>query len=290
MAGWLVHVGIVGLLMPAFAMPPPRLSPKHTHADREDGPDGLKLERTHRGGFRHRDRDNGFEATIHPDGSVTFRDITRAKAKTSYKPDPDGTVGGMLRGPYAPQQSPNEATGNPILPPSPYGAAPIILSAGTSIGGLADIGADGRRSAKRAFLRSTQDMRDRMARAAERRRLRRALVGLRLRLSELWNDPARTAAQKRAALFALWDEAEERPVVALGAAGASMQPGAPAPLTRSGAGERARRRIEAFIRIVAPKGSAQAYGPAELRALNRRRTSHQRFAPYRTAAPHTARP
>ncbi len=88
------------MLAPA---PAPNLKPGTVATDGDVGPRGIELQRGRGGSFRHRDRVNGFDATIHADGRVTFRNVTRMKRRTNYNPDDDGTVGGMLRGPYDPQ-------------------------------------------------------------------------------------------------------------------------------------------------------------------------------------------
>ena len=49
----------------------------------------------------------------------------------------------------------------------------------------------------------------------------------------------------------------------------------------------ARERIEKFIRRHAPKGSPEALSSPELRDMNERRLSTQRFDPY-TPSPHTS--
>ena len=105
-------------------------------------------------------------------------------------------------------------------------------------------------------------------------------------------------------LFELWDEADEDETdvdeprepqtISFGAMTADLDPDARPPVAapadrlsanadarRRSAGEQARRRIEAFIRTMAPRGSAHAFTNAELERLNARRRSRQRFDPYR---------
>ena len=46
------------------------------------------------------------------------------------------------------------------------------------------------------------------------------------------------------------------------------------------AGRDARRRMERFIRDMAPRGTPRAYPNTQLRELNRHRRSERQFAPY----------
>jgi hypothetical protein len=78
------------------------------------------------------------------------------------------------------------------------------------------------------------------------------------RARTIWGDDAISPAERRVRLFELWDACDED--------------------TR--AGREARQRIERFVREVAPRGSPRAYPAAQLRELNRHRSSTARFAPY----------
>ena len=279
--------------------PVPRPDPQSLGVETPQGPDGVELRRAPGGGFRHRDREAGFEATIHPDGRVTFRNIARGSVETNLTPDDDGTVGSLLRGPYSPVPRFGDETGNPEIDFGPYGAPTILLTVGAqaAVPGLADMAALGERmSAKRAFLQQTEDLRARLARSSDTERVRRALLRLPAQLLGVWTNEALTFAERRAIVFELWDEAEElapqpepSPGISFGAASATLETAtataAPssndADARRQVAAERARRRIEAFIRKVAPLGSAHAFTPAELKRLNADRQSRQRFDPYR---------
>jgi len=75
---------------------------------------------------------------------------------------------------------------------------------------------------------------------------------------KIWADDSISPAERRGRLFELWDECDED----------------------ARAGREARQRIERFVREVAPRGSPRAYPEAQLRELNRRRTSTALFAPY----------
>jgi hypothetical protein len=111
--------------------------------------------------------------------------------------------------------------------------------------------------AKQRFLDDTRERRADMA-TAERARLGgEAVYRLGERLAKIWGDEGRSARERRALLFGLWDECEENE-----------------------AGRTARASILGFIRRRLPAGGSDAYPAAELEELNRRRTSHAAFAPY----------
>ena len=288
-------IAIVALLAAdgvGAAPPRPVVPGAATASANEVTPGQLKLKRTAGGGFRHQDRAAGFEATIHADGTVSFRDIPRLGLNIDHDIEDDGTVSALFRGPYAPQQDAIEETGNPRVYDGGYGPAPIIIGVGGNLPGAFDTG---RKGPKAAFLRDTAGLRAKLAASAERKRIAVALVRLGGELLALWRDHRRPIAERRAIIFARWDELQESPPdppppepLTLGAAGVHL--GVPAPASvasrpfrqdrKQTAGELARRRIEAFIRKVAPRGSAQAFTPAELRRFNAGRRSHQRFDPY----------
>lgn len=91
------------------------------------------------------------------------------------------------------------------------------------------------------------------AREAEREtELRRIPV----RCARLWADEAMPAAERRARLFALWDD-----------------------LSEEEADRPARDAVLAFVRESLPPGSAEAFSAEELEALNASRDSIERFAP-----------
>jgi hypothetical protein len=71
-----------------------------------------------------------------------------------------------------------------------------------------------------------------------------------------------SAARRRELVFAIWDECSEE-------SDATADYGA-----------MARATIVAIVREAYPAGSERAYQPTELLALNERRSSRERFAPY----------
>jgi hypothetical protein len=113
-------------------------------------------------------------------------------------------------------------------------------------------------------LKLLDDTRDERAALGEKYRANRLDASrelMRKTLVQLWRttlDPA----QRRAALFELWDECAE-------GEGPTGQ-----------AGEQARVVVIDWIREHLPLGSPDAYRPDELAALVAKRTSRQAFAPY----------
>ncbi|UJR87325.1 MULTISPECIES: hypothetical protein [Sandaracinus] len=107
------------------------------------------------------------------------------------------------------------------------------------------------------FLDETEELRDRLTDAHAARERAAALPRLRARVRRIWA-ASRPAADRRRALFELWDDASEDDV-----------------------GRSAREAIERFVREEFPEGSADAYSDCEIEHLNASRESTGRFAPYR---------
>ncbi|HEY5933604.1 MAG TPA: hypothetical protein VIU61_03185 [Kofleriaceae bacterium] len=116
-------------------------------------------------------------------------------------------------------------------------------------------------SRKQKILDQTRDERVRIGTAYRADQLARSPELVRRNLVALWRtttDPA----QRRTALFEIWDECGE----GTDAAGV--------------AGDRARIMVIGWIRKHLPQGARGAYTASELDTLNARRTSRQRFVPY----------
>ena len=116
---------------------------------------------------------------------------------------------------------------------------------------------------KRKIAEATFEDRLCLAREAARRRQQEGLFNLNEHLEWLRHLPGLTRPQLREVVFDLWDECMDT--------GADGEPNL---------GAAARAGILAFIRRVLPPGTADAYTPAELVALNERRTSRNPFDPY----------
>lgn len=116
-------------------------------------------------------------------------------------------------------------------------------------------------SRKLKILDQTRDERARAGGVYRAEQLDRSAELVQLNLEALWRhtpDPA----ERRAALFAVWDECEE---------GASM---------RGEAGERARKMIIGWIRAKLPRGTEGAFTADEIAKHDGARRSQQRFVPY----------
>jgi hypothetical protein len=267
--------------------PPPRLPPPTSVRTKADG---ARLQRQDDGSLRQVDGEARFVGTIHRDGRVEIRDLpdlrvefttgrgvvdwmlgfTRAVQRpTKDRPD--------LETP-APDREDKTEAGVQLMPPSPYGPAPILLGVGGRFGGVADLalrrGQRKQARAKQEFLDSTAPLRAALVRTQVQEQQRAARARLGQDLSTAWRDRSRTLAERRRELFERWDECEE----------AIAEAASEADLERGRGGEELRRRIEAFVRQVAPAGSAHAFDEAELSRLNARRRSRQRFDPYGRAS------
>lgn len=108
------------------------------------------------------------------------------------------------------------------------------------------------------FMRETETMREELqdaARARERTQLARQMAG---RVQHVWDTVERTEESRRRRIFSLWDGCAEG----------------------DADGDAARRAILGWVRSHLPAGSASAFTPAELAAMNGRRQSSAAFAPY----------
>jgi hypothetical protein len=297
--GMAMGLGALVLAAQARAAPPPRPRLPPPTSLRTDA-DGVRLRRQADGSLRQVDTEAGFVGTVHGDGRVEIRDIPDGRVEFTTG---RATVDWMLNfvravqsptkdrpdlEPPPPDREDRTNAGVQLTPPSPYGPAPILVGVGGRFGGAADLalrkGQRKQARAKQEFLDSTAPIRAALTRAHVREQQRAAQLRLGQDLATLWRDETRPLAERRRALFELWDDCEE------------SMPGRAAPLgdepnldrgaasevdaERGRGGELMRRRIEAFVRRVAPAGSARAFDEAELSRLNARRHSRQRFDPY----------
>ncbi len=129
---------------------------------------------------------------------------------------------------------------------------------------------------KKKLLKATATMRLHMAIAFAEKNIDRQLTRLHRDLLEIWSSdkPPHT---RRGLIFETWDDCEDSLVVPLGDASGK----APSlDELRLRAGTRARAKVIAFIRRHLPAGSPDAFTARELVAMNERRNSRERFAPY----------
>jgi len=266
----------------AAPAPRPRLPPPPSlRTDAE----GTRFERRADGALQQVNAEGRFVGVVYDDGRVDIFDLpdTRVEFTTGgavvdwmlgfaravespTKDRPD------LETP-APDREQKTTAGVQLMPPSPYGPAPILISVGGRFGGAADLavrrGQRKQARAKQEFLDSTAPLRAALARAHEQEQRRTARVRLGQDLAALWRDESRSLADRKRELFERWDECEE-----------AMEGGSETDAERGREGEEVRRKIEAFVRQVAPSGSPQAFDAAELSRLNAGRRSRQRFDPY----------
>jgi hypothetical protein len=114
---------------------------------------------------------------------------------------------------------------------------------------------------KLALLNQTREERAQRGQVYRSEQLDRSAELVRKNLDALWASTA-DPAQRKEALFELWDECEEGD-------GASGE-----------AGQRARGQVVGWIRARLPAGSPGAFTTDEIARLSARRTSKQAFAPY----------
>jgi len=292
MARWSsgVIVVITTVTAPAIAAaalappPPPRLPAPHRIRRQSDE---TRLERRDDGSLRYVDREANFVGIIEPDGRVRIRDTPGIEPDLRTGVETMDWVMEMGRavvrpGPHdrpdletpAPEDGAAKAdAAAERMPPSPYGPAPILVSLGVRMGGLSDLllrrGQRKNVRAKQAFLDQTAPMRDAMLRRESREQQQAAMLMLGQLLATVWRDRSLSVEARKRAVFEWWDECEE------------AQPGVgPDEAERRAQAEQMRRRIERFVRRVAPPGQPMAYTRRELQRLNAGRQSRQRFEPY----------
>ena len=148
--------------------------------------------------------------------------------------------------------------------------AAVGAGVGVGIGGAFDLtdqvmklaGQDPYASAKRKIAEETREERLCMARRYQGERKKQELFDLAGKVRRLAARTDLAPAQRRALVFDIWDECTEETD------------------TGTDYGAMARATILSIVREVFPVGSDVAYQPSELLALNQRRSSRRRFAPY----------
>ena len=255
--------------------------PRGTDAVRDPPASGL-LRAT--GGGSYRSEQAGFDATVHPDGTVALHD--RPAASIHVAVPSLGDLGRAVADWYTSDKGGSGTEGDPALarqiqlspgatvaPSDPTDTAPkdhattVIVP---MIGGGLELtdwmmrrhGQDPYASRKRAVLDATRDERAAIGARHRTAELARAPEMVHRQLEALWAGTPDLAERKQG-LFELWDDCVEA-----GDAEAVA------------AGNAARRMIVGFIRAHLPAGSADAYTPAELAALAGARRAKAAFAPY----------
>jgi hypothetical protein len=171
---------------------------------------------------------------------------------------------------------------DPLVKSGPYGPVGVLLHAGGGMAGVSDLALarmSHHATAKRRFLEQTQALRSKLATEHRRATERAALASLEAQLDALWDAADSPAPLRRARIFQRWDDCVELP---------DDPRASDEQRARGRAGERARRRIAAWIREHLPRARADAFTAEELRGMNARRLSRARFDPY--ADPQGLRP
>jgi len=258
--------------------------PRGTDAEKPVAPSGQLSES---GGGTHKAETSVFVADVKADGTVKFTDQPNAsihlalprprdvgRGVASWYTGEKGTFGEPLQpgdpalgkafqaSAGSPLDQPNDASGNQG-DRAPQVSVPVV-------GGGFDVndwltrrhGEDPYASRKLAMLDATRDERVQIGNQHRAAQLRRAPEIMQRNLAALWAATRDPAARKEA-LFELWDECLE-----------DGDPGAAA------AGAAARRLVIGFIRGHLPAGSPDAFTPAELARLARRKQSKAAFDPY----------
>jgi hypothetical protein len=116
------------------------------------------------------------------------------------------------------------------------------------------------------FLRETVGVRRELADAAHARELQLDEHALRKQLDHIWCDPKRPAAERRRAIFELWDETSSDEI-----------------------GQRGRKVLLDYVRRNIPRESPMAFPAEQLAVLNAQRRQREAFDPYAARDPNVAR-
>ncbi|MBA3456219.1 MAG: hypothetical protein H0T42_24175 [Deltaproteobacteria bacterium] len=230
------------------------------------------------GGGTYRSDEGPFTAKVNRDGSVNLKDKKNfnirfalprprqvGRAVGDWYQDPNKPVG-MLppdKITKAPVINNDEANGQYDRKPDHGDATVPIVSGGFDVTDalMRRNGQDPYASKKLQYLDSTRDQRVQIGQRHRAKQLEQAVVIMKGNLDRVWSLP--TPQARRQALFELWDECAET---------------GPAELVA--AGRDARKLVVGVIRARIPAGSADAFSAEDLVALNQRKQSKAKFAPY----------
>jgi hypothetical protein len=223
-------------------------------------------------------RDLVFEGKVDRDGRVHIEDKPSIGWAALPRPPSRKQIGDGLeawgKDPYGTSPGSSNRAEKPGAPDDDSAEGSDIVTVATGSFDVSDqlmkmAGIDPYQARKQRFFDRTRDERAGMRATAELENLHDAINALDGNLKRVWADTRYSAAERRAVLFALWDEcAEPRP----------DSDGDDDALTA--AGTKARALIIAFIRRKLPSGHPDAFTAAELTDLNKKRQSRARFEPY----------
>jgi hypothetical protein len=226
------------------AAPPTRARPAGEPTDRLLGKYRLRL----RAGGGYLCETIDFIATVAEDGTVAFRDPPRLPGPAVW---PVLVVASGVKGATASAARSTSAGGGLLQGIKDAAQAPTLILSDE------DLRHDPRHGPKMDFLEATAAFREDLRKASEEK----ALAQWRKRVEAVAGDRRRPAAERRRALFELWDECDE-----------------------SARGAPARAVVEAVVRATLPVGARDGYAAEELARLNRGRAQGRRFEPYAKSA------
>jgi hypothetical protein len=184
-------------------------------------------------------------ATVFPDGGVRFEDKAEEVRAVSVQP--------LDRGQFLPRGGVQMPPERPVTPEEMLPAQQLEFRL--------RFAARAWKAERDWFLRATEGLRRELADKAQERELVGAEHDLRKQLDQIWCDARVPAADRRRALFEMWDA-----------------------MSADEIGLRGRRVLLEYIHENLPKDSALAYPDAQLASLNARRAQRDRFDPYGVAA------
>ena len=238
------------------APPAPRLQETPAPTTRAR-PADLGLERLPDGSYRYVDPDRRFTMTVAPDGRAYFADRWR---RPSAADSQHGKVG---KRPGA-RSYVSKPMGMGMQGPLEW----LLRASGHDLSTAAKMGA----------LRETEAFRTDLAIAWNRAQIQKRLRELPADLLTVWGDEALPPERRREILFDHWDACEDRLMV--DTAGIPSEAVLSVDRLRRKAGDEARDTIEAFVRR-----ENITFSEAELKRLNARRVSVERFDPYAPPPP-----
>lgn len=214
------------------------------------------------GGYRY--DDSRFTMSIAPDGTVELEDKANVDLKDPLSPgrakdDPLNAMGGL--NPFVREDSAEESAAGPNVPPIQGVARTGTLDFNDTI--LGALGEDPNAYEKRKAMRETAELRAQLCERNQVERMRASLLELPEQLDAIWAKKDRSALEKRAALFSMWDDCVEDGDEQI-----------------AKYSEAARATIVAFIQKNLPASHRDAYAAEELARLNSSRRSRERFDPY----------
>jgi hypothetical protein len=269
----------LSLLAPPAKVPPPGIAPGQVAKLQVRYVEGRRLLKQADGSWKYADRQRGFEASIAPDGQLSFDGIQypgEGHRWTPYDRDPY-TGRSARRSPIASYSNSTKGDAGSALLSI---ASAIVWGAIESNGKTRNTkrpSANEPIDAKRRFALDTAAFRTELVTDWYEDRLRTSLAKLDADIQSLTGDHL-SAKTQRLALFELWRSFERT----LPEAPLHPPPSTRTRLDQSRAevGALGRESIVTFIKTYLRRGTAAGYGRIELRKLNERPGLPEPFAPY----------